>query len=63
MKESQKINFILDKGGLGNELSKWVVDGSADLDLFSFDCARFHPDAISSKKWVTDRTHERFFFF
>lgn len=47
-------------GGVGRELSTWITTGSPDLDLFSFDCARFHPDTISNAKWVKDRTHESY---
>ena len=47
-------------GGMGRELACWIDEGSASLDLFSFDCARFHPDTVVDPKWVKDRTHESY---
>ncbi|GMH55536.1 hypothetical protein TrST_g6462 [Triparma strigata] len=47
-------------GGIGRELAEWVVTGSADVDLFSFDVARFHRDNLGDPKWVKDRTHESY---
>lgn len=47
-------------GGVGRELTQWILTGSPKVDLFSFDCARFHPDSVSNAKWVKDRTHESY---
>lgn len=47
-------------GGVGRELTEWILKGSPKVDLFSFDCARFHPDSVSSSRWVKDRTHESY---
>lgn len=47
-------------GGVGRELATWIVDGSPDLDMFSFDPARFHPSTTRDEKWVRDRTHESY---
>ena len=47
-------------GGVGNELTKWILTGSPEVDLFSFDCARFHPASVKSDTWVKDRTHESY---
>jgi len=47
-------------GGLAREVASWIVDGSPTLDLFAFDCARFHADTVANQKWVVDRTHESY---
>ncbi|CAE7947374.1 Sardh, partial [Symbiodinium sp. KB8] len=47
-------------GGVGRELTKWILTGSPEVDLFSFDCARFHPESVSDSHWVRDRTHESY---
>ncbi|CAJ1421916.1 unnamed protein product [Effrenium voratum] len=47
-------------GGVGRELTKWILTGSPEVDLFSFDCARFHPDSVGDARWVRDRTHESY---
>ncbi|CAE7250711.1 Sardh, partial [Symbiodinium sp. CCMP2456] len=47
-------------GGVGRELTKWILTGSPEVDLFSFDCARFHPESVSDSRWVRDRTHESY---
>eukprot|EP00040_Diaphanoeca_grandis_P010475 m.53618 g.53618 ORF g.53618 m.53618 type:complete len:908 (+) comp21791_c0_seq2:183-2906(+) len=47
-------------GGIGREMANWVDTGSAKVDLFSFDIARFHPSTISNATWVKDRTHESY---
>jgi sarcosine dehydrogenase len=47
-------------GGIGRELTKWILTGAPEVDLFGFDCARFHPDTISNAGWVKDRTHESY---
>lgn len=45
-------------GGIGREVATWVTEGSPNLDMFAFDCSRFHKDSIADSKWVKDRTHE-----
>jgi len=47
-------------GGIGREMATWVATGSPDLDMFSMDCARFHPDTVRDARWVKDRTHESY---
>ena len=47
-------------GGMGREIAHWIVHGSPSLDLFSFDCARYHSDTVKNSKWVFDRTHESY---
>ena len=47
-------------GGMGSEVATWLMEGSPNLDLFSFDCSRFHPDAVSDSRWIKDRTHESY---
>jgi sarcosine dehydrogenase len=47
-------------GGVGRELTKWIMTGAPEVDLFGFDCARFHPDTIANAGWVMDRTHESY---
>lgn len=47
-------------GGAGRELATWITTGSPEVDLFGFDCARFHPDTVANAKWVKDRTHESY---
>merc|ERR1712166_627398 len=47
-------------GGIGKEIAHWIVNDTPSLDLFSFDCARYHPDTITNTKWVFDRTHESY---
>jgi sarcosine dehydrogenase len=47
-------------GGMGRELATWIVEGSADLDLFAFDTARFHRTTTADSKWIKDRTHESY---
>jgi len=47
-------------GGIGRELAEWVTTGAPDVDLFSFDVARFHSDNLADAKWVKDRTHESY---
>ena len=47
-------------GGIGREMANWVNNGSASVDLFSFDVSRFHPDNVKDAKWVKDRTHESY---
>ena len=45
---------------MGRELATWIDEGSASVDLFSVDCARFHPETVKDRKWVKDRTHESY---
>ena len=47
-------------GGIGQEIATWVIEGSAALDLFSFDIARFHPSAVRDAAWVKRTTHESY---
>mmetsp|Transcript_55295 Transcript_55295/g.124165 ORF Transcript_55295/g.124165 Transcript_55295/m.124165 type:complete len:921 (-) Transcript_55295:8-2770(-) len=47
-------------GGVGREVTNWIVSGAPSVDLFGFDCARFHPDSCKDAKWVKDRTHESY---
>eukprot|EP00977_Amphora_coffeiformis_P024538 scaffold16127_cov186-Amphora_coffeaeformis.AAC.1 len=47
-------------GGIGREAATWILEGSPSLDLFSFDCARFHPDSVKDDTWVRNRTHESY---
>ncbi|CAE8692195.1 unnamed protein product [Polarella glacialis] len=47
-------------GGAGREITKWIMTGSPEVDLFSFDCSRFHPDTTANARWVKDRTHESY---
>lgn len=47
-------------GGIGREAATWILQGSPSMDLFSFDCARFHPDSVRHDTWVRDRTHESY---
>lgn len=47
-------------GGIGREVATWIAQDSPSLDLFSFDCARFHPTSVQDDKWVRDRTHESY---
>ncbi|GBG33307.1 Sarcosine dehydrogenase, mitochondrial [Hondaea fermentalgiana] len=47
-------------GGMGREVATWITEGSPSLDLFSFDCSRFHPETVEDPKWVIDRTHESY---
>ena len=47
-------------GGVAREVATWLCEGSAELDLFSFDVARFHPDTVRDAAWVLDRTHESY---
>ena len=43
-----------------SEIAHWIHHGTPSLDLFSFDCSRYHPDTVHNKKWVFDRTHESY---
>lgn len=47
-------------GGIGREVAAWIDQGAPDVDIFSFDCARYHPDTVRDSKWVFDRTHESY---
>ena len=47
-------------GGIGREIAAWIEQGAPDVDIFSFDCARYHPDTVRNSKWVFDRTHESY---
>ena len=47
-------------GGMGREIATWISTGSPELDLFSFDVARFHPDSVKDPVWVKNRTHESY---
>lgn len=51
---------IMMGGGIARELSKWIVDGAPDLDLFTYDCSRYHKDGINDDSWVKKRTHESY---
>jgi sarcosine dehydrogenase len=51
---------MMQGGGIARELALWIQDGSPSLDLFSFDCNRFHPSTVTDTKWVMDRTHESY---
>jgi len=54
---------IMLSGGLGLESANWIIDGSPDLDIFSFDIARFHPDCnlnSAQPTWLFDRSHESY---
>ena len=47
-------------GGVGRELAEWVATGAPQLDMFSMDPARFHPDCVADGRWVRDATHESY---
>mmetsp|Transcript_20013 Transcript_20013/g.29973 ORF Transcript_20013/g.29973 Transcript_20013/m.29973 type:complete len:909 (+) Transcript_20013:53-2779(+) len=47
-------------GGLGREISTWIIEGSPNLDLFSFDIARFHPTLTEDQIWNENRSHESY---
>lgn len=47
-------------GGVGREIAYWITEGSPRLDMFGFDCARFHQDTINNSHWVQTRTHESY---
>lgn len=47
-------------GGMAREVATWLCEGSAKLDVFSFDVSRFHPDTVRDAAWVLDRTHESY---
>ena len=47
-------------GGIGREVAAWIHDGSPGVDMFAFDCARFHPSTVADPDWVFDRTHESY---
>lgn len=47
-------------GGIGREVATWIDQGSPELDLFGFDCSRFHPETVQDDVWVKDRTHESY---
>eukprot|EP00928_Gymnodinium_smaydae_P078303 TRINITY_DN6213_c0_g4_i2.p1 TRINITY_DN6213_c0_g4~~TRINITY_DN6213_c0_g4_i2.p1 ORF type:complete len:834 (+),score=159.83 TRINITY_DN6213_c0_g4_i2:163-2664(+) len=47
-------------GGAGREIATWITTGSPEVDLFGFDCSRFHPDTVKNPVWVKDRTHESY---
>merc|ERR1719235_2461187 len=47
-------------GGIGREVAAWAVDGAPNLDLFSFDVSRYHPDCVRDRVWCEDRTHESY---
>jgi sarcosine dehydrogenase len=47
-------------GGAGREAAAWIVHGAPDLDMFSYDCSRFHPETAANEVWVRDRTHESY---
>lgn len=47
-------------GGIGREVAHWIDTGSASVDMFSFDVARFHPTTVADPAWVQDRTHESY---
>uniref|UniRef100_A0A7S2WI35 Sarcosine dehydrogenase n=1 Tax=Mucochytrium quahogii TaxID=96639 RepID=A0A7S2WI35_9STRA len=47
-------------GGMGREIATWIVDGSPQVDMFAYDCSRFHPDSVKDAGWVKTRTHESY---
>jgi len=47
-------------GGIGREIAFWIAEGSPRLDLFSFDCARFHQNSVADPIWVRNRSHESY---
>lgn len=47
-------------GGVGREVAAWVTQGAPNVDLFSMDVARFHPDCPRDASWIEDRTHESY---
>ncbi len=47
-------------GGCGRELSKWIVRGTPDLDMFSYDVRRFNRDLLKNKSWLRDRCVESY---
>lgn len=47
-------------GGCGDQLAKWVAQGSPEFDMFGYDIRRFHPPLNSNKAWVSARSHESY---
>ncbi|KAG1680638.1 Sarcosine dehydrogenase, mitochondrial [Nymphon striatum] len=47
-------------GGIGRELSKWIVHGHPDLDMFGYDIRRFYPGLTANQKWIKERSHEAY---
>ena len=47
-------------GGIGRECARWIAEGSPALDLFGYDCARYHPGTVADERWVFHRTHESY---
>jgi hypothetical protein len=41
-------------GGIARELSRWIVKGAPSLDLFAFDCARYHKKTVEDAAWVKE---------
>ena len=34
---------------IGREVAAWIDQGAPDVDIFSFDCARYHPDTVLTR--------------
>ncbi len=47
-------------GGAGLQLAKWIISGSPDIDLSSYDIRRFNKDIIKNKIWCRQRCHEAY---
>jgi len=51
---------IMLSGGCGQQLARWMVEGSPDLDVFGYDINRFHPALSDHDRWIRERSHESY---
>ena len=47
-------------GGCGLQLAKWVVEGTPDLDMYSWDISRFNRKLTGNNSWIRQRSHEAY---
>lgn len=47
-------------GGCGEQIAKWIINGTPEFHMFNFDVKRYTPDQTANLKWAEERSHESF---
>lgn len=47
-------------GGCGEQLAQWIIHGRPDIDMSHYDIRRFSNEQMTSRSWITERTHEAY---
>jgi len=51
---------IMLSGGIGEQLSNWILNSYPEFDFFSMDIHRFNKISNQNKEWIKNRSHEAY---